>query len=236
MFTLRGPPGGRARLRSPDVPFTCQACGAGRDLVQIPAHGTLLRCPQCGDERSYVRPPLLVVAGPSGAGKSTICARLAGKIPGAVLIDADVFTDDMVSLVTPVKDHPAFWRFLAKVAHEISQNNLVVVYFSVMLPGQLLANADVVDYFESVSFLCLTCDAGVLRQRLTRRVGAWTDTQTIDEAVDRWHRFNEALVDAAGRTEDALMIDASRSVGEVEPDVRDWVLAKLQNYPEPGTR
>lgn len=112
------------------MPFTCQACGAGRDLVQIPAHSTLLRCPQCGDERSYVRPPLLVVAGPSGAGKSTICARLAGKIPGAVLIDADVFTNDMVSLVTPVKDHPAFWRFLAKVAHEISQNNLVVAYFS----------------------------------------------------------------------------------------------------------
>ncbi len=158
------------------------------------------------------------------------------EIPGAVLIDADVFTDDMVSLVTPVKDHPAFWRFLAKVADEISQNDLVVVYFSVMLPGQLLANADVVDYFESVSFLCLTCDAGVLRQRLTRRVGAWTDTQTIDEAVDRWHRFNEALVDAAGRTEDALMIDASRSVSEVEPDVRDRVLTRLQNYPEPGTR
>ncbi len=203
--------------------------------MQIPAHGTMLRCPQCGNERSYARPPLLIVAGSSGAGKSTICARLAGKIPGAVLLDADVFTSDMVSLVTPVKDHPAFWRFLAKVAHEISQNNLVVVLFSVMLPGQLLANADVLDYFESVSFLCLTCDTDVLRQRLVRRVGAWTDIETIEAAVDRWSRFNDALVDAAGRTEDALMIDASRPVSEVEPDIRDWVLAKLENCPKRGT-
>ena len=91
-------------LRSLDVPFTCDACGAGRHLpLQIPPDGMALRCPQCGDERRFVRPPLLIVTGTAGAGKSTICARLAGTIPGAVLLDADVFASDMVSVVPPMR-------------------------------------------------------------------------------------------------------------------------------------
>ena len=216
------------RLPSPDVPFTCGVCGAGRDLTQVPARGTMLYCPQCGDERPFFRPPLLVVTGTSGAGKSTLCARLAGKIAGAVLLDADLFTDDMISLVHPNEDYPAFWRSLARLAHEISQNNLSVVFFHVMLPEQLLANTDVLGYFESVSFLCLTCDADVLRTRFRRRVGGWTDTQSIEAAVDRWSRFNDVLTDAANATDHAHVIDATRSVGEVESDVRAWILARLQ--------
>jgi hypothetical protein len=142
-------------LRSLNVPFTCDACGAGRDVAQIPACGPVLRCVRCGDERPFVRPPLLIVTGTPGSGKSTICARLAGKIPGAVLLDTDVFTDQMISVVSPNEDYRAFWRSMASVAHEISQNNLAVVFFSGMLPQQLLANTDVLEYFQSVSFLCL---------------------------------------------------------------------------------
>ncbi len=218
----------RHRLRSPDVPFTCGVCGAGRDLVQVPARGTTLYCPQCGDERPFFRPPLLVVTGTSGVGKSTLCARLAGKIAGAVLLDADIFASDMVSVVAPNADYPAFWRSMARLAHEIAQNNLAVVFFSVMLPQQLLANTDVLGYFESVSFLCLTCDAEVLRTRFMRRVGVWTDTQSIEAAVDRWSRFNGVLKDAAHASDQVHVIDATRSVGEVEGDVRAWILARLQ--------
>jgi hypothetical protein len=100
----------------------------------------MLRCPQCGHERPFIRPPLLVVTGTPGVGKSTICARLAGQIPGAVLLDADVFAGEMISVVPPNEDYPAFWRSMARLAHELAQNNLAVVFFSVMLPPQLLAN------------------------------------------------------------------------------------------------
>jgi broad-specificity NMP kinase len=217
-----------AWLRSPDVPFTCDACGAGRDLIQIPAHGTMLRCPQCGDERPFLRPPLLIVTGTPGAGKSTMCARLAGRIPGAVLLDADIFAADMVSTVPPNEDYPAFWRSMGRLAHEIAQNNLTVVFFSVMLPQQLLVNTDVLDYFESVHFLCLTCSAEVLRTRFARRLGSGIDTQRIEAAVDRWSRFNDVLIDAARSTGDGHSVDATRSVGEVESDVRDWIFARLQ--------
>jgi predicted ABC-type ATPase len=222
--------GSAAWLQSRYVPVTCDACGAGRDLVQIPAHGAVLRCPQCEDERPFFRPPLLVVAGTSGAGKSTICARLAGTIPRAVLLDADVFSDDMISLVHPNEDYPAFWRLLARLAHEISQNNLAVVFFSVMLPQQLLANTDVLGYFGSVSFLCLTCNAEVLRTRFMRRVGGWTDTQSIEAAVDRWSRFNDVLTDSARATDHVDVIDATRPTGEVERDVRGWIVERLQRF------
>lgn len=111
------------------MPFTCEACGAARGLDQIPAHATMLRCPQCGYERRFFRPPLLIVTGTSGAGKSSICARLAGRIPGAVLLDADIFASDIISVVAPNADYPAFWREMARLAHEIAQNNLAVVFF-----------------------------------------------------------------------------------------------------------
>ena len=212
------------------MPFSCEACGAARDLLQIPAHGTVLRCPQCGHERSFVRPPLLIVTGTAGAGKSTICGRLAGSIPGAVLLDADVFASDMVSVVPPNEDYPAFWRSMATLAHEISQNNLAVVFFSVMLPQQLLANTDVLDYFESISFLCLRCDGEVLRTRFMRRGDSGSDTQRIEAAVDQWSRFNDVLMDAANSSNDVHAIDATRSVGEVESDVREWVLARLKSW------
>ncbi len=213
------------------MPFTCEACGAGRDLVQIPAQGRVLLCPHCAAERPFVRPPLLIVTGTSGAGKSTVCVRLAGTIPGAVLVDADVFADAMSSVLSPNHDYPAFWRSMTRVAHEISQNNLAVVFFSTMLPEQLPVNTPVLDYFESVSFLCLACNAEALRTRLLRRLGDGSDTQRIEEAVDRWSRFNDALTDAARSADNVQAIDATRSVGEVESDVREWLLARLQGWP-----
>jgi hypothetical protein len=144
------------------------------------------------------------------------------------MLDADIFGGDLISVVSPNQDYRAFWRSMAKPAHEISQNNLAVVFFSVMLPRQLLANTELLDYFESVSFVCLTCDAEVLRPRFVRRGGGDGDPQRVDAAVDRWREFNDVLMDAARTTDNVYGIDATRSVDEVERDLRSWVLARLQ--------
>jgi hypothetical protein len=75
-------------------------------------------------------------------------------------------------------------------------------------------------------------DAEVLRTRFMRRLGSGSDTPrieaAIEAAVDLWRRFNAVLIDAARSTEDVHAIDATRSVGEVESDVRGWILARLQ--------
>jgi len=189
----------------------------------IPAVGDVLRCPQCAAERPFVRPPLLVVTGTAGIGKSTLCARLAGTIPGAVLVDADVFAADLVSVVPPNQDYPAFWRSMMRFAHEIAQNNVVVVYFSVMLPEQVLANSDVVDFFDSVLFLCLTCPPDVLRARFAGRGGNAVATNRIDV----WLDFNDALVAAASELPTATVLDAGRPADQVERDVRHWINTQL---------
>jgi hypothetical protein len=189
-----------------------------------PAVGDVLRCPQCANERSFVRPPLLVVTGTAGIGKSTLCARLAGTIPGAVLIDADVLAEDLISVVPPNQDYPAFWRSMMRLAHELAQNNVVVAYFSTMLPEQVLANRDVVGYFDSVYFLCLTCPPDILRARLTRRDGS----DAARSGTDVWLDFETALVAAASDLPTATVVDAGRTMGEVAHDVRCWITAQLR--------
>jgi gluconate kinase len=189
----------------------------------MPAVGDVLRCPQCAAERPFVRPPLLIVTGTAGIGKSTLCARLAGTISGAVLLDADVFAADMVSVVPPNQDYRAFWRSMMRLAHELAQNNVVVVYFSVMLPEQVLANSDVVSFFGSVRFLCLTCAPDVLRARFAGRGGNAVATNRIDV----WLDFNSTLVAAASELPMATVVDAGRTTDQVEHDVRHWINTQL---------
>jgi predicted ATPase len=218
-------------------------------LILLPAVDEVLECPFCGHQRPFRRPPLLIVTGTAGAGKSTLCARLAGTIPGAVLLDADIFADALVSVVSPNPDYPAFWRTMMRLAHEIAQNNVVVVYFSVMLPEQATANADVLRYFESVNFLCLTCSPEVLRSRLARRVGLGESTGdmtaaasaagTLGSRLQVWVDFNQTLLAAARGTSMATVLDADPTVEQVEDDVRHWITTELDRWataghPQPG--
>ena len=164
-----------------------------------------------------------MVTGSVGIGKSTLCARLAGTIPGAVLLDADIFAEDLVSVAPPNDDYVAFWRSMLRLAHELAQSNVVVVYFSVMRPEQLLANSDILGYFDSVRFLCLTCSANVLRARLARR-----EPGADPSWFERWVEFNSALAADASALSTADVVDAGRAVDQVEHDVRDWIKAQLQ--------
>jgi gluconate kinase len=208
------------------VPFTCEVCGRGIVFPElIPAVGDVLRCPHCADERPFVRPPLLVVTGTAGIGKSTLCARLAGTIPGAVLLDADILAPDLVSVAPPNQDYPAFWRSMMRLAHELAQNNVVVVYFSTMLPEQVLANSDVLSYFDSAYFLCLTCTPDVVRARLASREGRAVPATRID----LWLDFNGALVAAASETPTATVVDAGRTMDQVEHDVHHWINTHLHH-------
>jgi hypothetical protein len=202
------------------VPFTCEVCGRRSVFPDlIPAAGDALRCPHCGDERPFVRPPLLVVTGTVGIGKSTVCARLAGTIPGAVLLDADILAEDLISVVPPNHDYPAFWRSMMRLAHELAQNNVVVVYFSGMLPEQILANSDVLSYFDSAHFLCLTCPPDVLLARLAGRDGSGAAAARMQV----WLDFDSALIAAASDIRTATVVDAGGTVDEVEHDVRHWI-------------
>ncbi|HET6874084.1 MAG TPA: hypothetical protein VFH70_04860 [Acidimicrobiales bacterium] len=209
------------------MPFTCEVCGGSAFPLLMPAVGEVLRCPRCGAERPFVRPPLLIVTGTAGIGKSTLCARLAGTIGGALLLDADVLAEDLISVVPPNADYPAFWRSMMRLAHELAQNRLAVVYFSAMLPGQVLANGDLVGCFESVRFLCLTCPPEFLRARLTGRDGS-----AAAERIEFWIDFDRTLVAASRDVKTATVMDAGRQPDLVADDVRRWIEGQLRSGPD----
>jgi predicted kinase len=193
----------------------------------LPASADMLRCSHCGYKRPYFRPRLLVVTGVPGVGKSTLCARLAGTIHGAILLDADVLALDMISVASPNQDYQAFWRSMLRLAHELAQNQLVVVFFSTVLPEQLLANTDALNYFNSAYFLCLTCSPDTLRTRLANRESLdVTANNGLVPIVERWSEFQERLVHATSEVLSTIL-DADRVTDEVEADVRSWILTHL---------
>ena len=177
--------------------------------------------------KSFVRPPLLVVVGPMGVGKSTICSRLAGTIPGALLLDADILGAEHLKVARPEPDYTAFWRWMIKVAHEIAENAVVVTYFSVMLPEQILANTRELEYFDSVHFLYLKAPSDVLRGRIARQAGTIASTVDIeaylDERTTEWNVFNGVLDDAAMSAPQTTVVDATRPTSDVEHEVRAWI-------------
>jgi hypothetical protein len=99
----------------------------------------------------------------------------------------------------------------------------VVVYFSVMLPEQVLANSDVLSYFDSVHFLCLTCPPDVLRARIDSRDGS----SAVTARIQVWLEFNTALATAASDIPTATVVDASLTADQVERDVRQWINTQL---------
>lgn len=206
------------------MPFTCDFCGGRSWPDLIPVVGGVLRCPRCAEERPFVRPPLLIVTGTAGIGKSTLCHRLAGTIPGAILLDADIFAEDLISVTPPNQDYAGFWRSMMRLAHEVAQNNAVAVFFSTMLPEQALENSDVLDYFDSAHFLCLTCTPDVLHDRLARRDGSAAATSRLQVWVD----FNDTLVARASEMPTATLVDAGGTMDQLEHEARHWINTKLQ--------
>lgn len=74
-----------------------------------------------------------------------------------------------------------------------------------------------------MNFLCLTCPPDVLRARLARR-----EPGADPARFERWVDFNSALAAAMSDIPTADVMDAGRSIDQIEREVRDWIKAQLQ--------
>lgn len=203
------------------MPFSCESCGGHAHLMA--ARDGMLICEHCGGEHPFNRPPLLVVAGAGASGKSTLCQRVAAQARGFIALDADVFEHDLVSVVSPRHDYPAFWRTLMCLAHEIAQNGVTVVYFGITLPDQVLRHTDLAEYFDGIHILALVCDEAELRARINARAGGDAVARRIDLHLD----INRQLADASRSTPNMAAVDASRPVAEVEAAVLTWIQQRV---------
>lgn len=143
-----------------------------------------------------------------------------------MLLDGDLFTYDVASIVPPNADFEGFWRFLIRLAHEVGQNHLAVVYFSVMRPAQVLVHTDLHKLFSGVHFLGLRCTEATMRARIARRNG-------VPEVRDlsTFLSINDEL--CATTVPNMTVIDADRPIEEVEADVRRWIGELLEHPATP---
>jgi hypothetical protein len=115
---------------------------------------------------------------------------------------------------------------MLRLAHELAQNRIVVVFFSPLLPEQLLANTEALNYFRSIHFLCLTCSPDTLSARIGHREGIDANFGA-DSPWARWSEFQRRVENSALETPTATLLDASGTMDHVEAEVRNWINALL---------
>jgi len=171
------------------VALTCSRCGAHGRAGLVEGR---LTCPHCGSPRTAAGVPLLVVTGAAATGKSTVCAGLAGTIPGLVALDADVMAAGAAAVTAGREDYRAFWAYLLAVSVELAENGQATAWCGIGLPEQLL-DQPLLPAFTGVHLLALTCQEDTHRRRLTARRGGGTAAAR----PERHAAINHALTTAA---------------------------------------
>ena len=146
----------------------CLHCGEYRADKRIDPDGPNAVCPLCGHRHPFRQLPLLVVSGASGAGKSAVLQRLAGRVDGAVLLDADILWRSEFD--QPEEGYRGFFETWLRLCKNISQSGRPVVLFGagVGVPANLEACVER-RYLADVHILALVCDDEVLAERLLSR-------------------------------------------------------------------
>ena len=197
--------------------YTCPRCSAFRPDMTIDGERSLAVCPECGYERLFRRTPLFAIGGASGSGKTAICRLLAGKVPGVICLDGDIFWD---KARFSAGDPGAFYEYALRVAMNIAQSGQIVAIFNAGfgVPGNL-EGCVARRYFSEMNYLGLYCSDDELERRLRARPGA------SDGFIAAMKGFN-ALFRSGGAAPNVM--DTSRDTTEETGErVRSWIMGKL---------
>lgn len=127
----------------------------------------------------------LRIAGAMGVGKSTVSDALAGKLPGCIVIDADILGTEMVATTQPEPDYERFHDALLRLALDISASGVSVLYHGCALPHQV-ESSTLAPLFD-VRWLALVAEPETRFRRALERGGSaahYNGWRTIMDALD----------------------------------------------------
>jgi hypothetical protein len=166
--------------------------------------------------------PLLLVGGAAGAGKSTVRTALLGTLDEVVAMESDLLWRPEYE-----NDNEGFRRLWLRLASEIGRSGRPVVIFGAgfAVPHNVEPLAERAA-FSSVHYLAITCDDGVLAERIrARRPPRRTDDAHVTEHVDfnAWLRAN-----APTTVPPITLIDTTHAtIDQTCASVAAWVRASL---------
>jgi hypothetical protein len=204
----------------------CPACGQYRADKRIDPAGPWAICPECGHAHRFRLSPLLLVGGASGTGKSTAGLLLPGRLPGAVVLEADI-------LWGPHFDHQdegyrPFFETWLRTAKSIAQSgpNVMVVGAGFAVPANLESCIER-RYFSALHYLALVCDDRVLAARLRARPG-WRGS-SAETFIEGQVSFNQWLKTQAADAATTASLDTTHaSPADVARGILDWAGAILR--------
>jgi hypothetical protein len=187
----------------------CDSCGAYRVDKVIDERQSHAICPECGHRHPFIRLPLLLVSGASGSGKSSVCRRLQGALPDAVLFDGDILWAPHFE-----SDPRLFFETWLRVCKNTAQAGKPVVLFGAgMGVPENLESCVERRYFTTLHYLALTCDDTVLAERLRRRP-SWRSCGS-DAYIEEHVRFNRWFKDAGPKASPPIdLIDTTAETAE----------------------
>jgi AAA domain len=202
----------------------CWGCGLYRADKIIDPQGPFAICPECGHRHAFRQLPLLVVSGASAAGKTVVCQALLGRLPEAVLLDADILWRPEFD--TPQDNYRAFFEIWLRLCKNIGQAGRPVVIFGAGMgvPANLKSCVER-RYLGPISYLALTCEPDMLAERLRQRPAWRGGGPAFIEAQIRFNRWFQ--LEGRQTSPPIDLLDTTQaSIAETTAAVAVWIRAR----------
>ena len=211
--------------------YTCENCGKTGVDMGVDGERSVLVCPACGHERAFHRLPLFGIGGASGTGKTAVCRALAGKLPGVICLDGDLFWDSRFSQEAP----EAFYEYVLRIAANIAQSGAALAIFNAGfgIPANL-ENCPSRRMFSQIHYLALWCEDDELERRLRKRPEAADGFIRSMKGFNAFFRFgapgNEngptaERLDTSGKTPEETAAVVGAWIEKNSKELCGWTLA-----------
>jgi broad-specificity NMP kinase len=198
-------------------------CDARADPPRVDPDPPATVCQACGHRERFLRHPLLCLTGPSGSGKSTVAALLVDRLRERyVVLEQDILWQ------AGLRDTVGFRATWLAMAAMIGQSGRPVLLCGTVVPPELEPLPERV-LFSRIHYLALTCDRGVLAERLRARP-AWR--QWSEPRIAETLEFNDWVrAEAASMRPPMRLLDSTRATAE---SIADHVCAWVRECAEPN--